>query len=69
VKDSAFQKALQTFNNQNYETARILLIPLANLDHAEAQCLLGNIYFDNCAATHDQSLTAEANARAQRLAF
>jgi micrococcal nuclease len=36
---------------------------------AEGQAVIYPEYFDNCAATRDQYLTAESNARAQRLAF
>jgi micrococcal nuclease len=36
---------------------------------AEGQAVVYPEYFDNCAATREQYLTAESNARAQRLAF
>ncbi len=41
---SNLEKGLQAFERQEYNNTLILLKPLAEKGHAEAQCILGNLY-------------------------
>ncbi len=41
---SNLEKGLQAFEHKKYGDTLILLKPLAEKGHAEAQCILGNLY-------------------------
>jgi uncharacterized protein len=59
MKNISFQNAIAAFDRQDYATARELLYPMANQNHAEAQCLLGNLYQLGLGVTCDAAVALQ----------
>jgi TPR repeat protein len=43
-KANNYEEGLQAFHEQDYEKAYCLLVSFAEQGHAEAQCIIGNLY-------------------------
>jgi TPR repeat protein len=59
MQDLSFTMALESFDRQDYKAALSQMLPLARLNNAEAQCIIGNIYQLGLGVEPDLSIALE----------